>query len=422
MRRIALFVCVLCLAESLCSAQTARRPTPAPKRKSLTLSEAVSLFLRENLFLVAARFDVETAEAEKLSARLRPNPEFSLEAEDLPTDFGGKFFQQQEIAPVLGYTLELGGKRRKRMDSAGAHAKVAEAEFEATMWQLTNDFKRKFFRLVLAQSKRELAEANQKTFADILEDNRQRFQLGEISGLDLRRLEMEKLKFDIDVANARGDFQLALRDLRLALGGDYRRMDFAVEGKLDDRPYQFSLSELERKALEARPDLRAGRRREAAADADIRLQRALRIPDLTLEWGYKRNGPDNTYDFGGGISLPIFDRNQGERAKALIQKRRARNEERIVTNNILSDVDKALALFEIQKERVETYRSGVLSRLDEIQKLTEDSYQAGEASVLDLLDAVRTRRETQSGYYDTLFDYQMSLLDLELATATTLVK
>jgi len=46
--------------------------------------------------------------------------------------------------------------------------------------------------------------------------------------------------------------------------------------------------------------------------------------------------------------------------------------------------------------------------------------QAGESSTLDLLDAIRTRRDTLASFYQTLFDYQMSLLDLELATATPL--
>ena len=50
------------------------------------------------------------------------------------------------------------------------------------------------------------------------------------------------------------------------------------------------------------------------------------------------------------------------------------------------------------------------------------SLKAGESSTLDLLDAIRTRRETLAAYYQTLFDYQISLLDLELATATPLQK
>ena len=89
---------------------------------------------------------------------------------------------------------------------------------------------------------------------------------------------------------------------------------------------------------------------------------------------------------------------------------------------MLSDVDKALVAFGIQKRRVELYRTGVLTKVDDIQNLTEFSLKAGESSTIDLLDAIRTRRETLASYYQTLFDYQASLLDLELATATPLQK
>jgi len=101
---------------------------------------------------------------------------------------------------------------------------------------------------------------------------------------------------------------------------------------------------------------------------------------------------------------------------------KAQNDQQLITNQVLSDVDKALVAFEIQKRRVELYRTGVLTKVDDIQRLTEFSLKAGESSTLELLDAIRTRRETLAGFYQTLFDYQVSLLDLELATATPLQK
>ena len=152
------------------------------------------------------------------------------------------------------------------------------------------------------------------------------------------------------------------------------------------------------------------------------MQDAQRIPDFNLGVGLKRIVVDNLYSFGIGFTLPVFDRNQGERVKALTQKKKAQNDQRILTNQVVSDVDKALTAFEIQKKRVELYRTGVLAKVDDIQNLTEFSLKAGEASTLELLDAIRTRRETLASYYQTLFDYQMSLLDLELATATPLQK
>lgn len=426
MKRIVLSGCVVWLGMAFSLAQASapvKAQTPASAApEALTLSRAVSIFLDNNLLLMAARFDVDTAEAEEITARLRPNPGFSLDLEGLPSNFEGRFFQSQEITPYVDYTLELGGKRQKRIDSARANTTVAEAEFRTAMWHLSNEFKRQFFAVVLAKSRLDLALANQETFANILQDNRQLYEAGEISGLDIRRLEVEKIRFDVDVANARSDYQLSLRDWRLSLGGDYQNNDYTVSGELEYQPLQFDRSDLEQQALRLRPDLETAKAGEVAADADIRLQRSYRIPDLTLGFNYKRDGSDNVWAYGGEISIPLFDRNQGERAKALIEKNRALNARRILTNNVVHDVDRALSGFEIQKQRVEAYRSGILTRIDEIQTLTEESYKAGEASVLDLLDAVRTRRETQSSYYDTLFDYVGSLLDLELATATTIVR
>jgi outer membrane protein TolC len=89
---------------------------------------------------------------------------------------------------------------------------------------------------------------------------------------------------------------------------------------------------------------------------------------------------------------------------------------------VLSDVDKAMVAFEMQRRRVDLYRTGVITKVNDIQKLTEVALRAGESSTLELLDAIRTRRDTLAGFYQTLFDYQMALLDLELATATPLQK
>ncbi len=346
----------------------------------------------------------------------------SVGLSDLPVDLSGGL-GQDTFSYFVSRTLELGGKRRKRIEAANADADLARGEFQQVVWQMTNDLKKSFYAVLLAESLFKLAQDNQKTFAETLERSTELYKLGEISGLDLKRLEVEKLTFDTDVANSERDFELAKRDFRVRLGGDYRDTDFEVVGTVDYQPYQFSLDELRAKALAARPDLKAAQLSERAADAAIRLQDAQRIPDLTVGAGVDHvPSGTSTFTFGIGITLPFSDRNQGERTKALIEKRRAENEERAITNRVLSDVDKALVAFEIQQRRVELYRTGVVSKANDIQDLTEFSYKAGEGSTLELLDAIRTRRDTMASYYQTLYDYQVSLLDLELATATSLQK
>ena len=400
----------------------AQQQTPAPgARRSITISDAVQIFMQQNLQLVAARYDIDTAEAEKLTARLRPNPQLNIASSDLPINLSGPLFKEQTYDYGLSQTFELGGKRSKRIDAANANANLARGQFEMVVWQLTNDLKRKFYTVLLNESLLNLAKENQKTFDETIKHTTELYQVGEISGLDLKRLEVEKLKFDTDVANSQRDYEVAVRDLRVTLGGDYRMMDIDVAGALDYQPYDFMLADLRDKSLAARPDLKAAQLSERAANASIRLQNAQRIPDLTLGAGIEQvPSGTSSYFFGAGITLPTFNRNQGERAKALIEREKAQNQERLITNQVLSDVDKALVAFEMQRRRVELYRTGVLKKADDIQNLTEAALKAGESSTLELLDAIRTRRDTLASYYQTLFDYEMSLLDLELATATPL--
>jgi cobalt-zinc-cadmium efflux system outer membrane protein len=276
--------------------------------------------------------------------------------------------------------------------------------------------------VLLAQALLNLSKENQRTFEETVTHTREVFQLGEISGLDLQRLEIEKFKFDTDLANSQRDYEVALRDLRVSLGGDYRAMNIEAAGAIDYyQPYNFSLTDLRSKALAARPDLKVARLSERSADAAIRLQDAQKVPDITVGAGIEQVAiGGSTYNVGVSLPIPVTDRNQGERAKAHIQKMKAQNDQAAITNQIQGDVDKALAAYEIQKKRVELYRTGILTKVTDIQTLTEVSLKAGESSTLDLLDAIRTRRDTLAGFYQTIFDYQMSLLDLELATATPL--
>jgi outer membrane protein, heavy metal efflux system len=395
--------------------------TPDTSKRSVTLADAVEIFMRQNLLLVAARYDIETADAEKLTAKLRPNPQISFGSSDLPVNLSGPLIKEQTYDYGISRTFELGGKRSKRIETANANSDLARGQFQMVVWQLTNDVKRKFYTVVLDQSLLNLARENETTFAEIVKHTAELVNAGEISGLDLERVEVEKLKFDTDLANAERDYEVALRDLRFALGGDYRAMEIEVTGSIDYEPHQFSHDELLDLALAARPDLKAAKLSERAADANIRLQDAQRIPDLTLGGGIEQV-PTGTssYTFGVAIDLPVSNRNQGERAKAFIEKKKAQTQQQFLTNQVMSDVDKALVAFEKQKHRVDLYRSGVITKVNDIQDKTQIALKAGESSTLDLLDAIRTRRDTLAGFYQTLFDYQMSLLDLELATATPL--
>src|SRR5215813_8733893 len=230
------FISGLMLIAVAVSSIQAQTQTPPSAKRSITLADAVEIFMRQNLELVAARYDIETADAEKLTARLRPNPQFTLGLSDLPVNLSGPLIKEQTYDYGVSRTFELGGKRGKRIDVANANSELARGQFQMTVWQLTNDLKRKFYTVVLNQSLLSLAKENEATFAEIVKHTTELMNAGEISGLDLDRVEVEKLKFDTDLANSERDYEVALRDLRFALGGYYRVMRLAVTSTLDYYP------------------------------------------------------------------------------------------------------------------------------------------------------------------------------------------
>src|SRR5690349_10313159 len=69
--------------------------TPDTSKRPITLDDAVEIFMRQNLLLVAANYDIETADAEKLTAKLRPNPQISFGSSDLPVNLSGPFIKEQ---------------------------------------------------------------------------------------------------------------------------------------------------------------------------------------------------------------------------------------------------------------------------------------------------------------------------------------
>src|SRR5690242_3921612 len=112
--------------------QIPQTQTPPTGKRLVTLDESVEIFMRQNLQLVAARYDIETAEAEKLTARLRPNPQLTVGLADLPVNLSGPIIKEQTYSYGISRTLELGGKRNKRMAFADANSDLARGQFQMT--------------------------------------------------------------------------------------------------------------------------------------------------------------------------------------------------------------------------------------------------------------------------------------------------
>jgi cobalt-zinc-cadmium efflux system outer membrane protein len=408
------------LISPLCVAQGPPQPEPLPQR--LVLEEAVRLAIERNPLAAAARNAVEMAQGDAVGARLRPNPAVTLQMEDYPyfRSNPGPFFSNQEITTRFDYEIQT--KRRLTLRTAAAEGAVEREEgaYSNAIRLLRLAVQSAFYRVLLAQSNLGLAQSILEQTDQVIALNRIRFEQGDISELELLRIQVERLQFADDVFQARLEVRNAKAALLALLYAPDLGADIEVVGDLSGvpelgAPIETQPAELYQLASAARPDLRAAQAEMQRAAAQNRFQRAISSPNITVGGGYKRSGPYNSLVFGVTIPLPIFDRNQGGVLRSEAETRQAGNLAAATRNQIELEIRQAYNAFQINRERVEYIRSQQLQQAEKASQVTMAAYRLGGAPLMDYLDAQRRYRDTMRVFNQALFDERASRFGLAAA-------
>ncbi len=179
-------------------------------------------------------------------------------------------------------------------------------------------------------------------------------------------------------------------------------------------------ADLYRRALDARPDLRAAEAARAKARADVGLARANAWGDVTPQVEYQRIGPDNTIGFGISVPIRIFDRNQGEVARTRAETQRVDAAREALAVQILSEVDGALTALRTERRKLDLLRDVYLPKVRRARDTVEFAYRRGGVSLLDYLDAQRTFRDTTTEFVRSLGSYWTAYYQLEAAVGGSL--
>jgi cobalt-zinc-cadmium efflux system outer membrane protein len=229
------------------------------------------------------------------------------------------------------------------------------------------------------------------------------------------RIQVQRYAFERDAADARQSLRAAKIGLRSLVGGDKLTEDFDATGTLDVPEPAFTQSELYRRALDLRPDIRVAEAARDKAKADIKLARANAWWDITPQIEYQRIGPDNTIGFGFGLPLRIFDRNQGEIARTQADAIRVDAVRDAVVVQALAEVATAFSAVQTERGKVQALRDIYLPKATQARDTVEFAYRRGGVSLLDYLDAQRTYRETALQYVQSLGNYRTAVYVLETA-------
>lgn len=413
-----LVVCSLPAARWGHAADSVRVPASpfAPPVVRLNLSEAMALFLKQNLDLLIARYGIESSKGQQITARLFPNPVAQIGSVASFTQ-GNTLSKTGALTMQVQQLFELAGKRGYRIESAGFGVQSVEADFEDAVRQLGFTIKDVYYRVVVAQRRLALAEENRDRFARILDVNTIRFKKGYIAEVDLIRIRLQMVDFQSQVIESIQEGETARAELRQLLRLS-PASTLALTTEMDYRRVDPDMGKLRSVALEIRPDIKSRRAALSQREADLKLAKAFRVPDVTIGAGYAvqgSRGPDNQQMgiLNLGIPLPLFNRNQGGIVQAEVGVQSAQAALDRTVNQVENQVDVAYQNLLQSRRLVEAYLAGVLEDARSTFTIVERAYERGGATILDLLDAARTSRTIQQNFIEALFSYQHNLFQLE---------
>jgi cobalt-zinc-cadmium efflux system outer membrane protein len=408
---------LLCLVAVL-HAQTPQ-PTPSPTRAladsadGLTFEQIYELAARDNLLVNSVRRRRAVAEAGLLIAGQRPNPDFIT--------------AYTRSAPRLNNSvsqlLELGGKRARRIEVARNELRLTELDVDAALRALRHDVRAAYFSLSLARNTLALGQQAVEQARELADIARARFEAGDIA-------QFEVLQADLAVDRATNDLARLQNAERIARAVLSQLLNRPPEAPLDLRDTLFirtvaiSTSDLISRSLTQNVELRAAEQQIATEESRLRLARAQRVPDLTLEPGVEgidSSIPHNwAFKMQVTVPLPIFNRGRGEiqKSSALLEQLRAERD--ATRQRISSEIGRAALNLESARKQVEFYETKLLPEAERVRQLANEAYRIGQTSLLSVIEATRNAREVRQAYLQALSDYQSALADLEQAAGVRL--
>jgi cobalt-zinc-cadmium efflux system outer membrane protein len=406
---------------------------PDARPSVVSLEEAVQESLAHAPEVAAAAEAVEQARADLVTASLVPNP--GLSADTTLQPFPGRAFTVEKPGGPPQYDVLLTqpidwllfGKRKTAVETAHRALDVSRADLEDVRRRRVAVVSLAFFDVLEAKSLLDLAREDREALARVEALTRQRVDIGGSPAVDLDRARLATAISRQELRAAETSVAATKSVLRALLGRRLIAPGFDVRGTLDvsgPAPPP-ELDRALRLAEEHRPDLVSLRHQVERSQAEARSARAQGRPSFGLQLGYtyqhqKPIGAPDAHSMGAAfaLSLPLFDRNQGNIAKAESQARQAELSLEAGRIGVEAEVEQAVDASRAAFAALADDDPVQLQAAESVRTRIETAYSAGGRSLLDVLDAQRAYRDAMRLHFRVQASYWRGLERLRVAVGT----
>ncbi|MEO7560236.1 MAG: TolC family protein [Nitrosospira sp.] len=399
-------------------------PSLPEGRNELTLREAARLTLQRNPELAAFAKEKRALEGATLQAGLLPNPELSVNVENIGNvqpltgdvnskDAIGKEVVQQLTTIRIYQLIELGGKRAARVSAASLGEELANQDYEVRRVELIARVANVFTEVLAGQERLRLAEESQQLAQRVVSAVAKRVQAGKVPPIEETRAGVAFSTTRIELEQAQRDLAAARKRLTLLWGNSSPQFS-KVLGDLESAVVLPSFEALAERVLASPMALRAMKNIEQRK-ALLDVEQTRRIPNLTVQAGVVNHAllGGNTPIAAVIVPLPLFDRNQGNILQAHQRVDKAIDEQAATELRLKTELTQAYEALSAAQRETGILRDEILPAARSAFEVTNKGYALGKFGYLEVLDAQRTLFQNQVLYIRALANYQRLVNEIE---------
>jgi cobalt-zinc-cadmium efflux system outer membrane protein len=396
---------------------------PVAGLQELSLSQAQRLAFERNWDLLAAKSGMDTAAAQLIVAKEFPNPTFSwsttkVDPNGSATPMGNGFWDRSyDTVFAISQLVEVAGKRGARQSSANAGVTGARARFFDARRTLEQGVTKSYVAALLAEENARILNDSSRSLRHEADIAQARLKAGDISESDERQIENNAEAFELQAKSAEAAAVQARIAVEILMGVAHPQGHWTAQDSLE----QLSVVPPQTNSATgvARPDVLAAEADVRKAKADLKLQRALRIPDPTFSAIYEHEppGPPGPDTFGLGISfpLPIWNLNRGniKAAEAALDLSAFALDK--VRAQAAADIAGTQVNYQEAYDRWQRYETQIRPRAAKVRESVAYAYEKGGASLVDLLTAERDDNTVRLATAQAMSDTATAAADLKAA-------
>ncbi|MGN7811987.1 TolC family protein [Flavobacterium sp. 22076] len=384
-----------------------------------SLQKSLQTAKNNNPVLKSQHYDVDIAQSDIVTAKLRPNLIFGFnyigiaaEKNYAPnTGFFNSANTQTNLQ--LGKVFQLAGTRKNKIDFASQNSVLTQKNYNEIERNLFQDVGLKWVDVWAAQKQLEIVKKASSNLDSLVIINKVRLKNQVITETDLNRTTLLANQYTLEIRKAEQNLKNELVSLKYLLGA---QEEINIDSS-DDFVFVLpsNLEDFLQEALDKRTDALASKSILDVANTNINLQKSLAYPQPELGLIYN---PQNTIPYVGlygTIELPFFTRNQGEIKKSNYLKQQAEQNLIATQGLIKTEITNAFNAYQTQKSNLESF-SALVSRSESILKSVKYSYLRGGTTIIDFLEAQRSWLDIQQQYYDSMQEYRISYIKLLYAS------